>query len=176
MSDEDFNPYEAPKSDLATDRDDADMQLAGRFRRLAAVLLDTLFRLLLIVPVFWFSGYFTRAMAGKTSALEEVVWTFAALLLFLGSQVYPLHRWGQTWGKRILGIRIANLDGSKPDLWSLLGIRYGLFEFSVQLPFLGPLLNVVDSLMIFRGDRRCLHDLVAGTRVVKVSPVPPAMT
>jgi len=26
----------------------------------------------------------------------------------------------------------------------------------------------VDDLLIFRGDRRCLHDLIAGTKVINV--------
>ena len=36
-----------------------------------------------------------------------------------------------------------------------------------MIPLVGVLLVWVDILMIFRRDRRCAHDLVAGTRVVK---------
>jgi uncharacterized RDD family membrane protein YckC len=36
------------------------------------------------------------------------------------------------------------------------------------LPFVGPLLSIVNVLLIFRDDRRCGHDLIAGTRVVKL--------
>ena len=35
------------------------------------------------------------------------------------------------------------------------------------IPFLGPILGIVNILLIFRGDRRCGHDLVANTRVVR---------
>jgi uncharacterized RDD family membrane protein YckC len=38
---------------------------------------------------------------------------------------------------------------------------------------LGGLLAVVDVLFVFRRDRRCLHDLVAGTRVVRTDWPPP---
>jgi uncharacterized RDD family membrane protein YckC len=31
---------------------------------------------------------------------------------------------------------------------------------------IGPVLALVDVLLIFRNDRRCGHDLIAGTRVV----------
>lgn len=174
MSDDAFNPYQTPNSDLVIDRDEAGLEHADRIQRLSAVVLDTLIRFVLVMPAFWFSGYIDRSMTEQTSTMEEVVWTCVAVMLFLASQVYPLRHWGQTWGKRIVGIRIVNLDGSNPDLWTLLGTRYGLFEFAVQVPLIGGLLAVVDSLMIFRADRRCLHDLVAGTRVVKGNPVPRA--
>jgi len=43
----------------------------------------------------------------------------------------------------------------------------GLLGF-ITLYLLGgiPLYSVVDALFIFRNDRRCIHDLVAGTVVV----------
>jgi uncharacterized RDD family membrane protein YckC len=30
-----------------------------------------------------------------------------------------------------------------------------------------PLYAIVDALFIFRGDRRCIHDMIAGTRVIE---------
>ncbi len=36
-----------------------------------------------------------------------------------------------------------------------------------HIPLIGLLFWVVDCCFIFRDDRRCLHDLIAGTRVVK---------
>ena len=35
------------------------------------------------------------------------------------------------------------------------------------VPYLGMIFHLVDSLFIFREDRRCLHDRIAGTRVVR---------
>jgi uncharacterized RDD family membrane protein YckC len=48
----------------------------------------------------------------------------------------------------------------------MIGIVAGL------IPILGPFLlrpafHIVDWCMIFRDDQRCLHDLIAGTRVVQ---------
>jgi hypothetical protein len=41
--------------------------------------------------------------------------------------------------------------------------------WSVSLvPGIGALAVTVDDLFIFRTDRRCLHDLIAGTKVVAV--------
>jgi uncharacterized RDD family membrane protein YckC len=36
------------------------------------------------------------------------------------------------------------------------------------IPVIGGFLPLVDVLFIFRHDRRCIHDLLAGTNVVKV--------
>jgi uncharacterized RDD family membrane protein YckC len=36
-----------------------------------------------------------------------------------------------------------------------------------------PALTSIDALFIFRRDRRCLHDLVAGTKVIAVETQPP---
>ena len=36
-----------------------------------------------------------------------------------------------------------------------------------SVPYLGMLFSLIDSLFIFRDDRRCIHDHIAGTRVVR---------
>ena len=81
-------------------------------------------------------------------------------------QGYPLAQSGQTWGKKLLKLKIVNLDGSQPDFLRLVGLRYGSTQLISLVPFVGGLYGLVDSLFIFREDRRCLHDLIAGTRVV----------
>jgi uncharacterized RDD family membrane protein YckC len=39
--------------------------------------------------------------------------------------------------------------------------------FVLFLPHVGPFLLIADVLLIFRSDRRCLHDFIADTRVVR---------
>ena len=36
-----------------------------------------------------------------------------------------------------------------------------------MVPMLGGFASLVDALCIFREDRRCIHDLIAGTRVIE---------
>jgi hypothetical protein len=36
------------------------------------------------------------------------------------------------------------------------------------IPFVGNFVGLVDALMIFGEDHRCLHDRIAGTRVISV--------
>jgi len=47
-------------------------------------------------------------------------------------------------------------------------LRYALVQASVLLPLVGKASRLIDTIFIFRENRRCLHDLIAGTRVVKI--------
>ena len=49
----------------------------------------------------------------------------------------------------------------------LLGLRIILMWMLESIPFLGPLFSLVNVCFIFRDDRRCIHDLMADTVVVK---------
>ncbi|MNT88741.1 RDD family protein [compost metagenome] len=54
-----------------------------------------------------------------------------------------------------------------PELGNLLLKRYLVWWLLAYIPVVGMLVVLVDYLFIFRADRRCLHDLAAGTRVVQ---------
>ena len=95
----------------------------------------------------------------------------AAAWLWLVMQGFWLHRHGQTVGKRALRIRVVDLAGNKPNLWTLYVVRHLAFIAVMELPYVGLLIALVDSLAIFGPGRRCLHDYLAGTWVVRV-PAP----
>jgi uncharacterized RDD family membrane protein YckC len=42
------------------------------------------------------------------------------------------------------------------------------------IPYVYVVVGLIDSALIFRRDRRCLHDLIAGTKVVAVARSPVA--
>jgi uncharacterized RDD family membrane protein YckC len=166
----DPNPYRSPAAQVADPAAASDLASLGE--RLAAALLDGFAMLLINLPLMYFGGYFRAvmdaAMTGKQPPFTLLLtWSAVAFAILLLVQGYPLHAWGQTWGKRILRIRIADLDGGKPSLATLIGRRYLPIQVVALVPLLGNLLVLVDILMVFRGDRRCAHDLIAGTRVVK---------
>jgi uncharacterized RDD family membrane protein YckC len=72
-------------------------------------------------------------------------------------------------GKRLLNIRIVRTDGRRAGFARLLFIRGGVTMVLYMIPLLGSLVALVDMLMIFRASRRCLHDVIADTVVVRVS-------
>ena len=66
----------------------------------------------------------------------------------------------------MLCIRIVDVTSNgAATAVKLLGLRYVLVMLLGAIPIIGGLLGVIDFLFIFREDRRCVHDLIAGTKV-----------
>ena len=77
---------------------------------------------------------------------------------------------GQSIGKMLTGIHIVRAqDGSRAGFLKAVLLRWFLFTIIESIRFLGPALMLGNVLLIFRKDRRCLHDLVADTLVAKRS-------
>lgn len=80
---------------------------------------------------------------------------------------YVLMREGQTVGKKIMRTQVRTLDNRIPTVSEQILKRY-LFQFGISaLPIIGSLLGLINSLFIFGKEKRCLHDLVAGTKVIQ---------
>lgn len=74
----------------------------------------------------------------------------------------------QSVGKILLGLRIVRApDGGKATFGRAFLIRSGVPAVIEYIPIIGFLFWIVDTCFIFRADRRCLHDLMAGTKVIK---------
>ncbi len=93
-------------------------------------------------------------------------WVTIALEAFYWLMVPVLTR-GYTIGKWMAGIRIEMRKGNPPGYLSMF-LRYGIVPFFYIVSF-GALLVVSFGMMLLRTDRKSLHDLVAGTVVVKGS-------
>lgn len=79
-------------------------------------------------------------------------------------QMYLLSTLGQTIGKKVLNIRIVKIDsGENGGFMTNVGMRLVLSGLLGIIP----LYSLVDVLFIFRADRRCIHDMIAGTRVIE---------
>ena len=159
------NPYSAPNAALAEPV--ADLRLGGRGERLAAAIIDGLIMLVILIPAMYMSGYFSGILQGvKPSYGTQALWGVIGFAVLVAVQGYPLSEKGQTWGKMALKLKIVDLAGNKPEFVRMLGLRYGINQLIALIPFIGGLYGIVDVLFIFREDRRCIHDLLAGTRVV----------
>lgn len=168
------DPYRAPDAHLVASS--SHHELADRWARLAAFLIDAVIALVVTLPLMLATGYWEAAFeAGRSGGFgfmplgTMVLWAVIGFALFAVIHGYPLHESGQTWGKKLLSIRIVDLQGNKPPLGELLFKRYLPTHAIVNVPCVGGLYALVDSLMIFRQDQRCLHDLIAGTRVVRTN-------
>lgn len=163
------NPYAAPQASLG-DHVDPNMPeaLAGRGQRLGARVLDQFIYAVAISPGFvlvleTLDGSLTDVSTGAVAA------TVIAAILFvtvLGINLRLLSERGQTIGKRAIGVRIVSLDGSGISLGRIIGLRVVPIFVLGLIPMIGGLVGLSDSLFIFRDDRRCIHDLIAESKVV----------
>lgn len=102
--------------------------------------------------------------------MQIVVITLFEWSLFVALNGHLLNSYGQTIGKRIVGTKIVTLDGHVPPLYKSLVQRYFAFEMVGFVPIIGAAIQIADKLAIFRNDRRCFHDHLAGTIVVNAEP------
>ncbi len=161
----DDNPYQAPGANVAESVEGA---LAGRGERFLAAFIDGIILLAIMMPMMFATGYFTRIQNGESTGFSALMgYAVAGFLVFLIVQGWPLAQSAQTWGKKVLGIRIALLDGTQPAFGTLILKRYLPVHVAGSIPVLGTVLTFIDVLLIFRADRRCGHDLIAGTQVLK---------
>jgi uncharacterized RDD family membrane protein YckC len=165
------NPYQPPASDQyfdAPSRDSLGQELASRGMRLGAALIDTLLQLAIIAPIQYFAGVYDKFPEVKPlTASETIMWGALGLVLYLALNGWLLATNGQTIGKRVVGTRIVNFtDGARTPFVKLIGLRV-LPTYVSLIPVVGPLLSLVDVLLIFRDDQRCIHDHIAGTKVVR---------
>ena len=159
------NPYEPPSSDVTLEV--SDTALAGRGARLGGALIDGLIMMLVIFPAMFLTGYWEEATAGEESVAMAMLLGLFGLAVFLLVNAYLLATSGQTVGKRLVGTRIVSVESNQIlPLWKVVVARYLPVQVAGIVPIIGPILSLVDPLFIFREDRRCVHDLIAGTRVI----------
>lgn len=158
---------------------------ADRLLRLASAALDFLISMVCALPGALVLGTafldiviaVARGQQPDVSQINPGRLLIGFALLGLASftlllvQIYLVSTRGQTIAKRILGLRIVRFaDGSNPGFvhgWLLRALVPGIIGI---LPMVGNIFTIVNYCFIFRDDRRCLHDLIADTRVVKVTP------
>lgn len=157
-----YRPQRDPSSDAVSR-----LPLAGRGARLLAHLLDSVLAVGCFLP-----GIIVIAVApeknGQVLAIIGLLFLLIALIGLLVFQVSLLRSEGQTWGKQRMGVRIVLYDTDEiPGLGRSLGMRLFVSNLIGSVPCVGPLYSLTDILFIFGEERRCLHDLIAGTKVVE---------
>jgi uncharacterized RDD family membrane protein YckC len=149
----------------------AGIPLGSRGARLGAALIDAIIIAAIVFPIEYAAGFWQVLMdATRNHELvplgTSLPWLAFGLCVFVLVQGYPLVRDGQSWGKKVLSIKIVDGLGRKPSIGRL-SVRCGVAIFAGMIPFVGRLASLVDVCLIFRTDKRCGHDLVAGTHVVQ---------
>lgn len=179
------------------DRNDTTLNL----RRLLAMIIDWyLASMLAGIPVlFIYSIESGKAEIAKSLSSMSLKWgIIAGILAIIFGLIYyiviPMYwRKGQTIGKRLLGIKVINADGSDVCINNLcrreiLGVM--LIEGSIVctseyfrqiielitnaslysiLTFLSSIITIVSIIMLFKtNDSRMIHDFIGNTKVVEI--------
>ncbi|WP_213959740.1 MULTISPECIES: RDD family protein [unclassified Variovorax] len=163
--DERYAPPQSHVEDVQSD--DRRGQLAGRWTRLFAYVADGVIMTVASRLLANFSPLVDPAASSQglwTLRFEDVALDLVVFLLLNG---YLLVMRGQTIGKAIFRIRIVRPGGAPASAARVVGLRYCLDALMGVTTGTILLYALVDGLFIFRKSRRCLHDIIADTVVVR---------
>lgn len=161
-------------------------ELASRGARTGAAIVNALYYLMSILPG---SIAMSRKMIEEnpdmvrgvipsledinlTALAEGMMWVWTGLLSAICLQCILLAFRGQNLGKVLFGGRIVRADNGEPAGWLRAGVLRFLLPVGIIMMLnvafpLGFLFLAIDYTFMFRYDQRCLHDLIAGTKVVR---------
>ena len=180
----------------------------GRFNRMGAYFIDHFIQVIvenLLILFVWMAVYFMGLVPGGTdiniAVLPKAI-QIPTILAIIGIAVFyqiffPLYiHEGQTYGKRLIGLKIVRADDSKAGLLNyslrfvgmiLEGFPFVSFTGAVRYLFyfqylgeslsitIGQAMGVVFTASVlyalFQKERRSFHDLLAGTKVIPVESV-----
>jgi len=146
----------------------AELVLAGRGRRLVASLIDVLLVPALAIIIMLVTGVLEHAADWSASARPVLRMFALGVASYLILNVWLLWQRGQTVGKAIMGIAIVSTKSGGPAPFWRLAIRALFFPtlYLIVWPW-AALFPLIDQLTIFFKPRRCAHDYLCGTSVIK---------
>ena len=158
---------------------DSPVPYAGFWRRFWAFLLDGIFASLppavICLPlILWQGVKITQATQDREVPLNAVLWIASLYLLWavlnffcfwLYSALQESGKHQATFGKRILGVKVVGANGQRIGFGRATG-RYFAKIVSYMIFYIGYVIQP------FTHRKRALHDIIAGTYVVKASYQP----
>jgi uncharacterized RDD family membrane protein YckC len=144
---------------------------ASFWLRFAAALIDGL----LVLAVFCPIGFAVGAMGAVTgrggdeagqmasAGLQAVFQLFSLAVGWLYSALLESSSWQGTVGKKVLGIRVTDMDGNRIGFGRATGRHFA--------KLLSQLICLIGFIMAaFTERRQALHDMIAGTLVLEGAP------
>jgi uncharacterized RDD family membrane protein YckC len=173
------NNYAPPKSAVADLADSDEAEKASRLSRFLATLVDGVLLTLPFVPSYVAAApaITTLARQGQFNLVGILTVMFhTGALFYAGLLIYLVELaiiavWvqknGQTIGKKWLGIKDVRTDGSRATFARIFWLRCVVNTLLQRIPLIGGIYALADSLMIFGPAKRCCHDYIADTIVVR---------
>ena len=134
-------------------------RLASLKSRALAVFFDIFIFYVIFIP---FNIYSTKK--------SEIIYLAIVYSLLIFIQVHFLTKSGQSIGKKLFKIRISQFHNPNeiPRVFKIIILRIVINDLVYLIPIIGLIYLVLNySLALFK-PRRCIHDYIAGTIVVKV--------
>lgn len=121
---ENNNAYSPPKADLGNaspgQHVTSDPDLASRWARLGAYIVDVILIALLYAVAFYGTDYWDRVMQQTISFAEQMLSVLFGCVVYLLINGYLLHKRGQSIGKWVLGVKIVTAgDNAILPLWEV---------------------------------------------------------
>ncbi len=139
---------------------------AGVGERILAYVLDGFFLGIYYFVAFWIMGYFMNVGASDGNGLSDFpMWTFFVIIvipMMLYHLVCEVLMDGYSIGKKIVGIRVVKIDGTRADLSGYL-VRWLFRIFEITMT--SGVVAFITILLNGKGQR--LGDIVGKTCVIK---------
>ncbi len=130
--------------------------LASVGDRIIAFFLDVIINIIIVI----FAVYF----ASQLNSNGDIILILTSLFIFLYPLLFELFMNGQTPGKKVMKIRVCNLEGDAPGFFSYF-MRW-VFRL-VDIFILGGVIAVLTIIIGEKGQR--LGDILAKTTVIKIN-------
>jgi len=168
MSEQQGNLYAPPQARVDDVHAEGELEPAGRGTRLGAAIVDAL----IYGAVYWLMMLFVFSISFQEMAVvtigKQVLLQIGGIVIFVILNGYLLARNGQTIAKKLMNIKIVRSDGSAAGIGRIVLLRLAPLWLMALIPVAGIVVaGLVDPLLIFRQSRKCLHDTIADTIVVK---------
>ena len=158
------NPFAPPseQADFVIPEEAGGYRLATYAQRLAGSLIDGMLYVAVLVP-----GVSLTTLTGVDAGYG--FWSSALGMVVLAAYQWSrVARTGQSVAKAWLNIRIIRENGERPGFVHGVVLRSWVMVMLGGAPFVGSLVWLIDSLVIFSGTtRQTLHDRIAHTLVIQ---------
>lgn len=163
----------------------------GFGKRLAAYLLDVIVSWLLAATVIFIVGITPESSMGEGGVFGSFLGNILSYGMYINACYLPIlcmdAFMGQSPGKVVLGIQIANSDGTKASIGVLAGratVKYlqsicsiifwfsGLLLFATLKSITAPII-ILGCLLALGKGKQALHDMILNTAVFEKSDIQP---
>jgi uncharacterized RDD family membrane protein YckC len=134
---------------------------AGFWLRLVAAIIDSVILVIIMVLPAFYLGSQIRMGSSENVGSHLVLWQFAGTIIpFLYFTLLESSALQATPGKMALGLKVTDLDGNQISFVRAVGRQLGKIVS-------GLILNIGYIMAGFTEEKQALHDMIAGTLVVR---------